>query len=192
MTKHSPHSGSPSTVEICTALRVLGVKIPDDGDGTNGMSRAEALGRLLMHAEGALIVESDPIALEEARLGYLGSLVAQAKSYGYASGELDAPLQEMTVRSLQLRLRRAAYDWANMMQTAPADFHEQPTASAFESLVLAAAELLDPFYPRLKEPGSKYAERFRDAFRAAGPRIVAARRSIENHRALLKARGFKV
>ncbi|MGW1261233.1 hypothetical protein ACWD7Y_04630 [Streptomyces drozdowiczii] len=178
----------PSTEAICAALRVLGTKVPEED---HGLSRAEALGHLLMLVEGSLIVEDDPIALEAVRTGYFGGLVGMAKAYGFEPGERDAPLQEMWVRSLQLRLRRTAFDWSNLRQGLPKDTHEQFSAATVDSLLSAAAELLDPFYPRLYESSETYAARFRKAFRSVGAHIVSARKSIQKHRSALKERGYR-
>ncbi len=177
----------PSTEQVCEALRVLGTKIPED----HTLSRAQALGFLLMVAEGALIVEDDPLALEAARLGYFGSLVGHLKVAGIPRERWDEALQEMWVRCLELRTRRTAFDWRNLRQELPAGVGEQSSAAAIDALLSAAAELLNPFYPRLHEGNATYVSRLRSAFRSAGAHIVSARRGIEAHRRHLKEHGFK-
>ncbi|WNI17663.1 hypothetical protein [Actinacidiphila sp. ITFR-21] len=143
-----------------------------------------------MTVEGSLIVEDDPLAIEATRHGYFGGLVAQIKVGGFPPGTWDAPLQEMWVRCLELRLRRTAFDWSNLRQELPADSGERSSAAAVDALLSAAAELLNPFYPRVYEEDATQLARLRSAFRSAGAYVVAARRGIEAHRRFLKVRGF--
>lgn len=180
--------GGPSAEEVCAALRALGTKVPEEG---HDLSRAQALGLLLMTVEGALVVEDDPLALEAARQGYFSGLVGQVKVAGIPNGSWDAPLQEMWVRCLELRTRRSAYDWSNLRQELPADAGERSSWAAVDALLSAVADLLNPFYPRLHEENATYVSRLRAAFRSAGAHIVSARRGMEAHRRHLKDRGFK-
>ncbi|MFD9815170.1 hypothetical protein [Streptomyces sp. NPDC059080] len=182
----SENQGGPTTEQVCAALRVLGVKVPEDGDG---LSRAEALGFLLVLVEGVLVAEDDPVALEATFQGYFGGLTGTVKAAGIPEGSWSEPLQEMWVRALELRVRRAAFDWNHVRWLLPRT-DTWSSASAVHDTLLAAADLLDPFYPRMREPEVTRADRFYTAFRAARAHIDSAEGSIEGHRFDLQERGF--
>lgn len=176
--------------QVWTALRALGVPAFEGGSaGTS--SRAELLGQLLAVTEWALLTEQGQVAVGASRRGYFEVLDSQVRAADVREAMQAAAMQELYVRSIDLRVRRAASDWNFLRERLPAEAGQHHVAAALGLLLLAVTELVEPFYPKAREPLARHVGRFRGAVNAASGRLASAHRALAAFRQVQRAFGFK-